>query len=163
MSWNGEYMYNWEYSILKTYWSWENSRATTLCCMKNATLDLFLSSKHLQWGKKKNICIHLLDFSCFISWARLPPVEEAGVTTPQEEAWWLHWRTFGSFTPAAYCHQPFLGRQRLIRAAVARTIDLADVPTLTFPERSWDAFFHGFPLQGKAKSGKTSSYSSLLL
>lgn len=49
---------------------------------KNASLDIFLSSKHPQWIKKTNICIPLLDFSCFISWASLPPVEWARVTIP---------------------------------------------------------------------------------
>lgn len=166
ISWNGKYTYIWEYSMLNTCWSWENYRPTTVYYMKNASLDIFLLSKHPQWKKKKCICIPLLDF-CFISWARLPPVEGARVATPMEEAQWLHWRRFGHATPAAYCHQPFLGRQRLIRTVVARTIDLANVPTWHLCWHSqkgaempftWISFVR--PCQ---KRGDISPYSSLFL
>lgn len=130
-------------------------------------MPVWISFSWVNTHNGKCICLPLLDFSCFISWARLPPVEGARVTTPMEEAQWLHWRRFGHTTPAAYRHQPFLGRRRLIGTVVARTVDLADVPTLHLCWHSQKGAempfaWISFSRQGQ-KRGDISSYSSLFL
>lgn len=165
MSWDGKYTYSWEYSMLSTHWSWENF--TVLHESNHTVLHEKCVWMPFYWvntlKKKKKICIPLLKFSCFIcfiSWARLPPVEEARVTTPMEEAWWLHWRT--SEHLAVLYLQPiatslFLGGKRLIRAVGARTVELADFPTLHLyrhSQKCWDAFCMYFLCKARPKVGR---------
>lgn len=115
-----------------------------------------------------NTCNGKIKASAFLSWTS--PVLYPGPCCLQWKGQgWQHlwrgpddsWRTFGHTT---FGHQPFLGRQRWTRTMVARTIDLAHVPTVHLNRHSQKGAEVPFAWISFAKQGQKQeapSYYSL--
>lgn len=156
ISWNGKYTYIWEYSMLNTCWSWENYRPTTVYYMKNASLDIFLLSKHPQWKKKMHLhsspglLFYILGQAASSGRGKGGNTYGGGPMTPLEKIWPRY--TCGLLPPA------FSWEAKINQNSGCKDYWPGQCPyialMLTFPERSWDAFYMDFLCKAMPKEGR---------